>query len=112
MTSKGKVLKRYETPYGTVALKRHVYQTSTGGKTYSPLDEKASIVTTSTPRFARQISSKYARLPAQEVMNDLKMNHGRAVVRAFVQNIVDVVGSIAAVTEEDWMYDTPKQEKT
>lgn len=112
MTSKGPVLKRYETPYGTVDVKRHVYQTSSGGKTYCPLDERARIVTSSTPHFARQISSKYARLAAQEVMDDLKMNHGRSVVRATVQNISDTVGSIAAAAEEDWMYEVPKQDKT
>jgi hypothetical protein len=112
MTSRGFVLKRYETPYGSVDVERHLYQTSAGGKTYCPLDDRARIVTSSTPHFARQISSKYARLTSQEVMDDLAMNHGRRVVRAFVQNVADTVGSIAAATEEDWMYETPKQEKT
>lgn len=108
MTSKGKVRKRYETPYGAVDIERHIYQTASGGKTYCPLDERARIITSSTPRFAKQISSKYAHLSAQEVMEDLKTNHGRPVVRSFLQNIVDVVGSIAQTTEEDWMYLTPK----
>lgn len=108
MTSKGKVRKRYETPYGSVNIERHVYQTSSGGKTYCPMDERARIVTSSTPRFAKQVSSKYAQLSAQEVLDDFKVNHGRPVVRSFLQNIVDVVGSIAQATEEDWMYETPK----
>ena len=111
MTSKGRVFKRYETPYGAVAIARHVYQTSAGGKTYCPLDECARIITSSTPRFAKQVSSKYARLSAQEVMDDLKSNHGRPVVRSFLQNVVDVVGSIAQATEEDWMYETPIQDE-
>jgi hypothetical protein len=111
MTSRGLVRKRYETPYGSVDVSRHLYQTSSGGKTYCPLDDRARIVTSSTPHFARQISSKYARLPSQEVMDDLSVNHGRQVVRAFVQNVANTVGSIAAATEEDWMYETPKQEK-
>lgn len=29
--------KNYETPYGTVAVDRNLYQTSEGGKTYVPL---------------------------------------------------------------------------
>jgi hypothetical protein len=112
MTSKGQILKCYETPYGTVNILRHVYQTSSGGKTYCPLDDRARIVTSSTPRFAQQISSKYAHLTAQSVLDDLLMNHGRTICRAFIQDVVDVVGSIAAATEEDWMYATPKQDKT
>lgn len=112
MTSKGTYLKRYETPYGSVDIERHVYQTSSGGKTWCPLDERARIITSSTPHFAKQVSGKYARLSSQEVMDDLKVNHGRSVVRAFIQNVVDVVGSIAGATEEDWMYATPKQDST
>ena len=111
MTSKGLVRKRYETPYGSVDVMRHVYQTSSGGKTYCPLDEKARIITSSTPRFARLVSSKYARLTAQEVMEDLLTNHGRPVVRSFLQNVVEVVGSLAQATEEDWMYETPEQDE-
>ena len=111
MTSKGLVRKRYETPYGVVELSRHVYQTSSGGKTYCPLDERARIVTSSTPRFAKLISSKYARLSAQEVMDDLSSNHGRPVVRSFLQNVVNVVGSIAQATDEAWSYETPQQDE-
>lgn len=109
LTSKGTVRKRYETPYGAVNVERHVYQSSSGGKTYCPLDERARIIVSSTPHFARQICSKYARLSAQDVMQDLTSNHGRPVVRSFLQNVVDVIGGIAKATEEDWMYDTPKQ---
>ncbi|EHL31970.1 ISKra4-like element ISLdr1 family transposase [Legionella drancourtii] len=108
VTSKGKVQKCYETPYGAIHLERYVYQTSSGGKTYCPLDERARIIISSTPRFAKQVSSKYAQLSAQEVLDDFKTNHGRPVARSFLQNIVDVVGSIARATETDWMFETPK----
>lgn len=33
-TSKGKLPKTYQTPYGMVALERHVYQNSDGGKPF------------------------------------------------------------------------------
>ena len=111
MTSKGKIAKRYETPYGSVDIVRHVYQTSKGGKTYCPLDENARIITSSTPRFAKIISHKYARGSAREVSEDLLMNHGRSVARSFLQNIVTVVGSIAQATEEAWEYAIPKQDE-
>lgn len=101
MTSKGKVGKRYETPYGAVDLERHVYQSSRGGKTYCPLDDKARIVTSSTPSFAKMISHKYARSSAKEVAEDMEKNHGRSVSRSFLQRVADMVGSIAQATEED-----------
>src|SRR5271163_4029458 len=37
-TSKGKLIKEYQTPYGVAPVERHVYQSSRGGKTYCPLD--------------------------------------------------------------------------
>lgn len=111
MTSKGKVGKRYETPYGAVDLERHVYQSSRGGKTYCPLDDKARIVTSSTPSFAKMISHKYARSSAKEVAEDMEKNHGRSVSRSFLQRVADMVGSIAQATEEDWMYSIPKQDE-
>jgi hypothetical protein len=109
LTSKGNVSKMYETPYGSVNISRHVYQTANGGKTYCPLDEKARIITSSTPRFAKMLTHKYVSLSAREVHEDLEKNHGRSVAKSFIQNVIDVVGSIAQATEEEWMYETPKQ---
>lgn len=57
------------------------------------------------------ISHKYTQLSARELSEDLKINHGRSVSRAFLQDVVDVVGSIAQATEEDWMYEIPKQDE-
>jgi hypothetical protein len=108
LTSKGKVIKRYETPYGSVNIAPHVYQTVQGGKTYCPLDERARIITSSTPRFAKIISHKYARASAREVVDDLRINHGRDTTRSFLQNIADIIGSIAEVTEKDWSDTLPE----
>lgn len=109
MTSKGKVKKEYETPYGTVELERHVYQTSEGGKVFCPLDEKARIVIHSTPKFAKMITYKYASLSAKDVARDLEENHSRHVARGFIQNITDYVGAIAESTEQQWDYEIPEQ---
>lgn len=108
-TSKGKILKRYETPYGAVDITRHVYQTAQGEKTYCPLDKEARIIVSSTPRFAKIISYKYGNSSAQSVSKDLSMNHGRDIARSFLQRVSDFVGSIAQATEEDWAYELPKQ---
>jgi hypothetical protein len=109
MTSKGKVKKEYETPYGTIELERHVYQTAKGGKVFCPLDEKARIIIHSTPKFAKMITYKYASLSAKDVARDLEENHSRHVARGFIQNITDYVGAIAESTEQQWDYEIPEQ---
>ena len=72
LTSKGKVLKEYETPYEKIGIERHVYQNDNGGNTFCPLDKEARIIGTSTPRLAKIISNKYSRNSVDEVQDDLK----------------------------------------
>jgi hypothetical protein len=107
MTSKGPVPKEYQTPFGAVTLSRHVYQTSDGGRTYCPLDDKARIIVSSTPRFAKVVSHKYADLGSSGVCTDLEISQGRLVARSFVQNVSEAVGSIILAREESWTYSTP-----
>ncbi len=57
-TSKGKVAKPYQTPYGEVVIGRHVYQSSRGGRIFCPLEREARIILTATPRFAKVLSSR------------------------------------------------------
>ncbi len=60
-TSKGKVAKIYETPWGEVLLERHLYQHSGGGATLCPLETRARIVGgTATPHLGRSLGHKYA----------------------------------------------------
>lgn len=106
-TSKGLVEQKYQTPYGEVMIPRHVYQTSKGGATYCPLEDKARIIRKATPRFAMQLSHKYTQENVQAVCRDLEENHHRKVSRSFVQNTVQWVGSIASMTEDMWEYDIP-----
>ena len=51
-TSKGKVFKEYETPYGKAGIERHVYQNSKGGNTFCPLDKDARIIGSTTPKVS------------------------------------------------------------
>ena len=90
-TSKGQVEKDYQTPYGVATVARHVYQSPEGGPTYCPLDRDARIVVTSTPRFAKVLSHKYAEFSSPRVQIDLKENHGRAVSRCLIQDVADAV---------------------
>lgn len=44
LTSRGQEDKEYQTPYGSVSIQRHVYQSNQGGKTYCPLERDARIL--------------------------------------------------------------------
>jgi hypothetical protein len=108
LTSMGRVLKEYQTPYGVAPVERHIYQSSRGGKTYCPLDRHARIVVSSTPRFAKVVSHKYAEFGSSRVIEDLRENHGRSVARSFVQGVADAVAAVAMAKEEDWEYALPE----
>src|SRR4051812_34626497 len=108
LTSKGKLTKEYQTPYGVAPIERHVYQSSRGGKTYCPLDRNARIVGSSTPKFAKMVSFKYAEFGSPRVIKDLADNHGREVARCFVQNVADAVAAVAMAKEEAWEYALPE----
>jgi hypothetical protein len=107
-TSKGKRPRTYHTPYGSVDIERHVYQTSKGGETYCPLEQTGRIIYGSTPRFAQMLSSKYTRMNARETVTDLSENHDCKIALAYLQTITEVVGSIAQSKEEVWEYHVPK----
>jgi hypothetical protein len=112
LTSKGKLTKEYQTPYGVAPVERHVYQSSRGGKTYCPLDREARIVISSTPKFAKMVSHKYAEFGSARVIKDLAENHGRVVARCFVQDVTDAVATVALARQEDWEYALPELEET
>ena len=110
--SKGQEQKIYQTPYGPTPVNRHCYQSSSGGKTFCPLEQAARIVLTSTPKFAKMISSKYADLGASRVLADMVQNHGRSVTRSQVQNIAEAVGAVVEAKEDTWRYAVPELDKT
>jgi hypothetical protein len=111
LTSKGKLKKEYQTPYGVAIVERHVYQSSRGGKTYCPLDREARIVVSSTPKFAKMVSHKYAEFGSARVIEDPAENHGRVVARCFVQDVTDAVAAVALARQEDWEYALPELEE-
>jgi len=111
LTAKAPVLKLYQTPYGAVEVARYVYQTSKGGKTYCPLEHNARIIRAATPRFAQQLSHKYANMNAPAVCADLEENHHRKIAHSYLQDVTDYVGAIASAKEEVWEYATPKLEE-
>jgi hypothetical protein len=106
-TSKGQIPKHYETPYGTAEVPRNVYQDSRGGKTYCPLDERAGIVLSATPRFARMIASKYAEFGSSRVQEDMAENHGRHFSRGYVSKLAEEVAAIVESRSEQTIYRLP-----
>ncbi len=112
MTTKGQVLKLYQTPYGEVDVSRHVYQTSSGGATFCPLEHDARIILTSTPRFASQVSHKMSEMSAPAAKKDLSINHNRDVSHALMQRLTEAVASIVQIKEESWSYTVPNVEES
>jgi hypothetical protein len=110
LTSKGRIPKDYQTPYGMATVERHVYQSPQGGATYCPLDRDARIIVSSTPKLAKMVSSKYADFGSPRVQRDLRDNHGREASRCLVQDIADAVAAVALAREEDWEYALPELE--
>lgn len=111
LTSKGLEAKKFQTPYGSAVVGRHVYQPTKGGSTYVPMDDACRIIGTSTPKFAKMVTSKYTCDAAPGVQRDLKENHNRPVALSFIKNIADAVGAIAEAKEEKWTYDLPEMPK-
>lgn len=104
LTSKGKLAKTYQSPFGKIVVARHIYQGSDGGVIYCPLERAARIVGSATPRFSKQIASKYALMGAAQVSFDMADNHGRQVSRCMIQRLADTVGSAIGEKQEDWEY--------
>jgi len=111
MTSKGQFAQDYETPYGSVSVLRHVYQTSEGGRTFCPLEEDARMVLNATPKFAKLVSYKYAEAGADAVVDDLLECHHRKLSKRYVKSLGDIVGAYAVAKEETWSYALPPFER-
>jgi len=108
MTARTKSNKTYQTPYGNVDVERYVYQTPRGGRIYCPLEHKARIIRSATPKFAQQISHKYSNMNAPSVCRDLEENHHRTITHSYLQDVSEWIGSIAQAKEELWEYTTPE----
>ena len=102
-TSKGRLPKGYQTPYGEVEVKRHVYQTSQGGETFCPLEVSARVVRTATPLFARQAAFKLGVMNSTAALQDLAES-GRVIARSYLQELATDVASVAVEKEIAWSY--------
>ena len=55
-----------------------------------------------------QLTHKYAEGSASRVVKDLRLNHNRAVAKAYVQTVADAVAAVVMVKEEQWSYQLPE----
>jgi hypothetical protein len=86
-----------------------VYQSSGGGPTVVPMERRCHVIGgTSTPRFAKMVSWKYAQLPAGKVSEDLLLNHCRPTSCCLIQRLSQSVGALAQEHEFDWRYALPE----
>ncbi len=108
LTSKGRSGQTYETPHGPVRVLRHVYQSSKGGRTFCPLEDRARMVMNATPRYAKIIAGKYTRMGAEALRDDLREGHAREISRRYVKQIGDFVGAVATAKEAHWRYEIPE----
>jgi hypothetical protein len=111
-TSRGQDNKEYQTPYGVIRIKRHVYQDSSGGKIYVPLEMTGRIIHSATPRFSKMLSHKYSSMSAEDVLEDFSGNHGRVLSKKYVQQVSKCVSDIAQAKIDIWEYALPKMEES
>jgi hypothetical protein len=110
LTTKGQFTQDYETPFGSINVARHVYQSNKGGKTYCPLEDRARLVLNATPKYAKIVSFKYAELGATKVVDDLLECNHRHISLRYVKMLGDAVGMMAQAKEEVWEYVLPTLE--
>jgi hypothetical protein len=74
-----------------------------------PMERRCHIIGgTSTPKFAKMVSWKYAHMPASKVCEDFRMNHARRTSRCLVQRLSACVGDIARAVEPEIAYSLPE----
>ena len=103
LTSKGAEPKAYQTPYGPVSVDRHVYQSSSGGTTYCPMERGARVVRTATPLLAKQAAFKFGAMNSNLAIQDFRQS-GLGIARSYLKNLASDVASIIEEKQENWRY--------
>ena len=98
----------YQTLYGEMALERHLYQSSAGGKTVCPLEINCHLnFGSATPLLAEVISFKLASAAATEVEQDLVKSHGLKLSASYLREVAGQVGQLAVEHRQDWQLPIP-----
>ena len=95
-TSKGRIAKCDETPWGEVVLDRHLSRPRGGGATLCPLERRARLVGgAATPHLARSLGHQYANNPARAVVRALEENHARKLAPSYGADIATAMAAPA-----------------
>lgn len=92
----------YQTLYGPLALARPLYQTSSGGATICPLEQKCQLqFGSATPLLAEVISFKLASATAREVAADFAKSQALHLSASYLQSVAQAVGAQAITYRAD-----------
>ena len=93
----------YQTLYGEVVVRRHLYQSSAGGETVCPLEQNCQLsFGSATPLLAEVVSFKLASQTAGEVEQDLAKCQGLALYDTYLRALGKQVGQLAVEKAEGW----------
>jgi hypothetical protein len=104
-TSKGKSPQTYHCTGGDMTIERHVYQSSRGGATWCPLEDRARILENTTPHFAAIISGSYAQHSGRGTVTTLRRTLQRDVNLEYIQRLAHSAGKAAHAQERARIYD-------
>lgn len=96
-------------PFGKIEVHRHVYQSSSGGKTYCPLDRRSGLVCKSTPRMAKLLTSDYCEGSAALVVSAFAEHHQVTVSPDLVRRISLLISEHVKEIEDRWTYSLPEE---
>jgi hypothetical protein len=94
----------YRTIFGPVDCSRYLYQSSLGGTTYVPLEDRGRILHGCTPNLASIIASRYSEQNGEAVERSLKETNRIKIDKNLVQAVAAEVGKVALSKEEHWSY--------
>jgi hypothetical protein len=103
-TSKGLSPETYQTSFGPVEVARHTYQSSSGGQTFCPLEDRARTLLNATPHFAQMLSSGYCDNSGRAYLKHLKHDLDREVSLEYLQNVSGAAGKSALAQEQALPY--------
>ena len=98
-TSKGKSPQIYQCYGGPVTVERHLYQSSAGGTTWCPMEERARVTGGATPHFASIVTGKYSAQSGRATQTDLQRSLQRDLSVDFIQTLSGEVGKTVAARE-------------
>jgi hypothetical protein len=97
----------YHTMYGPVDVERNMYQTSSGGKRYCPLEIDGRMVKNATPLLADIVARKSTEMTSRKVKDDLLRSNFLPISATYITNLTNAVGEKALEEQENWTYTLP-----